>query len=242
MDVAKRNEHRSKSTVEFSCRPTLDKEIFVEIQSIDILEHITYQVISQGRLIYSNTLNVPNRNYHVFHFLATFDLLPTAHLIVYYFKNDDIISTKIDIDVRENLNNFVKLKLSDATVKPGDMVNIDIISKPKSCVALLGVDQSVLLLKKNNDISIEDAWNERELYQYQFHERNAKSNMGHSPYFYNKYWGDFQVNELNIQWSKLFIRSIFFFVLFFRYLVDTNDIFHKCPSRWYVHMYIMLKI
>lgn len=125
--------------------------------------------------------------------MASFDLLPTAHLIVYYFKNDDIISNKIDIDIRENLNNFIKVKLSDATVQPGQSVNIDITTKPKSYVGLLGVDQSVLLMKKNNDLTTEDAWNEREMYQYQLHERNAKSNLGHSPYFYNKYWGDFQV-------------------------------------------------
>lgn len=175
------------------CRPTLNKEIFVEIQSTDILKHFTYQIISQGRLIYSDSLDVPQRNYHVFNFLATFELLPTAHLIVYYFKNDDIISNKIDIDIRENLNNFIKLKLSETRVQPGDSVNIDIITKPKSRIGLLGVDQSVLLLKKNNDLSIDDAWNERELYQYQFHERNPKSSFGHSPYFYNKYWGDFQV-------------------------------------------------
>lgn len=174
----------------------------MEIQSIDILEHFTYQVISQGRLIHSDSLNVPQRNYHVFHFLATFDLLPTAHLIVFYFKNDDIISAKIDIDIRENLNNFIKLKLSETSVKPGETINIDITTKPKSYVGLFGVDQSVLLLKKNNDISIEDAWNERELYQYQFHDRNAKSNHGHSPYFYNKYWADFQVKNL-----ELFVKN-----------------------------------
>lgn len=179
--------------IKFSYRPTLDKEIFVEIQSIDVLEHFTYQVISQGRLIYSDSLNVPRRNYHVFHFMATFDLVPTAHLIVYYFKNDEIISSKIGIDIRENLNNFVKIKLAKTTAKPGELVDIEIISNPRSYVALCGVDQSVLLLKKNNDITINDAWNERELYQYQFHERNAKSNVGYSPHIHNKYWGDFQV-------------------------------------------------
>lgn len=174
----------------------MNKQIFVEIQSIDILQHFTYQIISQGRLIYSDSLDVPQRNYHVFSFLASFDLLPTAHLIVYYFKNDDIISTKIDIDIRENLNNFIKIKLSDTRVQPGDSINIDITTKPKSFIGLLGVDQSVLLLKKNHDLSINDAWNERELYQYQFHERNSKSNIGHSPYFYNKYWGDFQSTRM----------------------------------------------
>ncbi|XP_031620960.1 CD109 antigen-like [Contarinia nasturtii] len=178
-------------------KPTLNKEIFVEIQSTDILEHFTYQIISQGRLVYSDSFDVPQRNYHVFNFLATFDLLPTAHLIVYYFKNDEIVSNKIDIDIRDNLNNFIKVKLSETRIQPGDSVNIDIITKPKSRIGLLGVDQSVLLLKKNNDLSIEDAWNERELYQYQFYERNARlTTFGHSPYFYNKYWGDFQSTRM----------------------------------------------
>lgn len=158
-------------------------------------------MISQGRLIYSDSLHVPKRNYHVFHFLATFDLVPTAHLIVYYFRNDEIISSKIDIDIRGNLNNFVKLKLGKTTVRPGGEVNIAITSKPKSYVALCGVDHSVLLLKKNNAITINDAWNERELYQYQFHDRNAKSNARDSPHFYNRYWGDYQVKmeEKSIQ-------------------------------------------
>lgn len=157
------------------------------------MEQFTYQVISQGKLIYSESLAVPQRNYHVFSFKATFDLLPRAHLIVYYFREDDIVSAKIDIDIRGNLNNFVKLKLSESQVKPGDNIRIDITTNPKSLVGLLGVDQSVLLLKKNNELSVEDAWNERELYQYHFHERISTKTSGRSPYFYNKYWNDFQV-------------------------------------------------
>lgn len=219
----------------FSCRPTLNKEIFVEIQSIDILEHFTYQVISQGRLIYSDSLDVPQRNYHVFQFLATFDLLPTVHLIVYYFKNNDIISAKVDIDIRENLNNFIKLKLSQENVKPGETVNIDITTNPKSLVGLVGVDSSVLLLKKNNDLTIDDVWDERELYQYQLHERNAKSSHNQSPYYYNRYWADFQVFS-----NKLYNLYIYLcFVLnssLFLFSVGTNDILHKCKARRYVNV------
>lgn len=203
----------------------MNKEIFVEVQSLDLLEHFTYQVISQGKLIYSDSLAVPRRNYHVFSFMATFDLLPRAHLIVYYFKNDDIVSTKIDIDIRENLNNFIKLKLSEKRVQPGDNINIDITTNPGSHVGLLGVDQSVLLLKKNTDLTVDDAWNERELYQYQFHERNTKSN-GHSPYFYNKYWNDFQVSLHH------FFNSIQKFKIFFLSKVKPCHTIHKCKTRW----------
>lgn len=175
-------------------------------------------MISQGKLIHSNSLEVPQRNYHVFSFPATFDLVPKAHLIVYYFKGDDIISAKIDIAIREDLNNFIKLKLSSARVKPGETINIDITSKPKSLVGLLGIDQSVLLLKKNPELSIDDAWNERELYQYQFHERNAKLNMGHPPYFYNNYWNDFRVSfgqSIRFHYEKYSTEKCFSLQFFF---------------------------
>lgn len=173
-------------------RPKLNEKIFFEVRSTDLLEHITYQIVSCGKLIYSNSLNVSERNYHVFNVFVTFDMVPRADLIVYYFKNDDIISSKMSIDIRDDLSNIVKLKLSQTQVKPGDTVDIDIVSNPNSYIGLLAVDQSVLLLKKTIDIGIDDVWNERELYQYHFHEKKLKSKPS-PPYFYNRYWNDFKV-------------------------------------------------
>lgn len=45
----------------------------------------------------------------------------------------------------------VDIKLAEQT-KPGEILNITVKSQPKSFVGLLGVDQSVLLLKRGNDI------------------------------------------------------------------------------------------
>lgn len=187
-------------------RPKLNDRIFVEVMSSNLLESITYQIVSHARLLYSDSVIVPNRNYHVFSFLATFDLMPRADLIVYYFKDDDIISTKISIDMRDDLPNFVKLKLSQSDVQPGDNVQINILSKPNSYVGLLAVDQSVLLLKRNADLSVEDAWDERELFQYHFHEKCPKSTSS-SNEFHHSYWSDFQVKENNkkILFEELFI-------------------------------------
>lgn len=173
-------------------RPKLNGKIFIEVQSSDLLDQITYQVISRGKLINSNSLNVPQRNYHVFSLLVTFDLVPKADLIVYYFKNDNIVSTKLSIDIRDDLSNFVKLKLSKSQVQPSDNVTIAIISSPKSYIGLLAVDQSTLLLKQNTDLRIDDIWNEREQYQYHFHEKKPKSST-QSTYFPKIYWNDFKV-------------------------------------------------
>lgn len=117
--------------------------------------------------------------------------MPKTHVIVYYFKNDEIISSKVDLEIRDDLSNFIKLKLSSSQLKPGENVSIEVTTNPKSYVGLLGVDQSVLLLKKNDDLNIEDALNEREFYQYQFHEKNLLETI--TKYYYNSYFGDFRV-------------------------------------------------
>lgn len=173
-------------------RPKMNDRIFVEVMSSNLLDSITYQVVSHAKIIYSESLTVPHRGYHVFSFLATFDLMPRADLIVYYFKDDDIISAKLSIDMRGDLSNFVKLKLSDTQVKPGDSVKIDILSNEGSYVGLLAIDQSVLLLKRNADLTIDDAWNERELFQHHYHDKIPKQKSS-TTYFHQSYWSDFQV-------------------------------------------------
>lgn len=40
--------------------------------------------------------------------------------------------------------------------KPGGLVNVSVETKPNAVVGLLGIDQSVLLLKSGNDITQND--------------------------------------------------------------------------------------
>lgn len=47
-------------------------------------------------------------------------------------------------------------------MKPGQNITISVYTKPNSFVGLLGVDQSVLLLKKGNDIEQSTVFNELE--------------------------------------------------------------------------------
>lgn len=120
---------------------------------------------SRGKLILSATKTVPNKNSFTITFPATFDMVPTAKFVVYYIlPSGDIVSTNINIPVT-GLNNFVSklfhldltfslrfrlqvtLKTSAAEKKPGEKVDITISTKPSSNVCILGVDQSVVLLK-----------------------------------------------------------------------------------------------
>jgi len=78
---------------------------------------------------------------------------PSSHIIVYYITSDgEIISDKLKIELESDLKNPIDIQLSENQVKPSADLTIRIKTKEDSFVGLLGVDQSVLLLKKGNDI------------------------------------------------------------------------------------------
>lgn len=164
------------------------------------LQNYSYQLVARGKLIKSETVVVPNNTSNVlrFKFLATYDLVPIAHLIVYFVQDARIIDSKTTIELRENLANYVDLSLSPDTAKAGETVDISVKSNPKSSIYLLGVDQSVLLLKSGNDLSMGEALSElqnfnkistsnRNYYDPVTQERNEKI-----PQYYNE-WDSFSV-------------------------------------------------
>lgn len=56
----------------------------------------------------------------------------------------------------------VELSTQEAT--PGQEVDITVISKPNSYIGLMGIDQSVLLLREGNDLDEKEVFNELEQY------------------------------------------------------------------------------
>lgn len=66
-------------------------------------------MLGRGDIIYTNTVEIPNRKSHVLTFLASFLMVPKAQVIVYFVKDDEIISDKLEIEFAEDLQNFVSL-------------------------------------------------------------------------------------------------------------------------------------
>lgn len=58
-------------------------------------------------MIFANTVEIPNRKSHTISFLASFAMVPKAQFIVYYIKDSEIISDKLEIEFAEDLQNFV---------------------------------------------------------------------------------------------------------------------------------------
>ena len=177
-------------------RPEIGKKVFVEIESSVDVDHFTYQIISLGKVYYSDTVQVPDRKRYVLEFVPTFELAPKARVLAYHCKHDRIISAYTDINIANRLRNYVKLKLSTQQATPGQNIDIDISSGAHSYVGLVGVDQSVLLLKQNDDLTVEQAYAEVEKYPKS---SNSKRDNYHSD------WSNFQViSRLIVQVSSNF--------------------------------------
>lgn len=56
------------------------------------------------------------------------------------------------------------MEVSTGETRPGQDVDITVISKPNSYIGLMGVDQSVLLLRKGNDLDKSQIFNELDEY------------------------------------------------------------------------------
>lgn len=169
--------------------------MYAEIESTTPMTTFTYQVIARGKIVRAETVPVQFREYQVIQFPATFEMAPFAHLLIYYFDGDRIQSAHIEINLRNELQNFLKLRVSTLKAEPGENIDIQINTNARSYVGLLGIDQSVSLLKKNDELNREDAFNEIEEYQNIVHDPiRTTANRGRMPEYSDGYWNDFRVS------------------------------------------------
>uniref|UniRef100_A0A2M4DQG6 TEP1-F n=1 Tax=Anopheles darlingi TaxID=43151 RepID=A0A2M4DQG6_ANODA len=146
--------------------PTVNEEVVVEVAATVPMKSFTYQLLGRGDVLLSNTVAVPETKTHTFKFRASFAMVPRAKLVVFYIAaNGDMVSDSKVITFDSELPNFMKVTLSKEQSKPGQDVEITVSTNPDSYVGLLGVDQSVLLLKSGNDITKDQVFSELEKYE-----------------------------------------------------------------------------
>lgn len=77
-------------------------------------------MLGRGDIIVTNSIEIPNRKSHIVTFLASFAMVPKAQFVVHYIRNDEIISDRLEIDLGEDLQNFVRYfrEFSKTSLKP----------------------------------------------------------------------------------------------------------------------------
>ncbi|XP_045036417.1 CD109 antigen isoform X3 [Daphnia magna] len=145
--------------------PKVNEEISIQVNSTAPLDSYTYEVMGRGNLIVARTVQAGNQMSHAFRFQVTAAMAPVARVVVYYVRADgEIVADALNFDVEGTFQNFVEIQVAPDSVEPGKAVDIVVKAKPNSYVGILGVDQSVLLLKTGNDISRQDVLDEVKSY------------------------------------------------------------------------------
>jgi Alpha-2-macroglobulin bait region domain len=80
----------------------------VQVKSTEALMYLYYQVIGKGGVLVSQRIKPYNLKVFVFNIWATFAMVPTAELVVYYYRpNGEIIADRVTLKFENRLDNYV---------------------------------------------------------------------------------------------------------------------------------------
>lgn len=146
--------------------PKIDQEAILEVNATEPLDHVVVEVIGRGGIAFANTFKIPNEKSHQISFTISHRMTPRAHIVVYYIRNNnsEIVADAVNFEVPGVLRTPITVKSNINITKPGAEINIEVETKPNAFIGLLGIDESVLLLKSGNDITEKDVIDEIDKY------------------------------------------------------------------------------
>uniref|UniRef100_A0A6G1SQR0 TEP1-F n=1 Tax=Aceria tosichella TaxID=561515 RepID=A0A6G1SQR0_9ACAR len=151
-------------------------ELKVKLRSTEPMQQVTCQGFSRGDIVWalSKRAAAPDNNNNANQTEIEFDIrveprmVPQMRILCFYVRaaNKELIADSVDVDVVTNgpARNLVKLTTSREEAKPGQEVEVGVFTKPNSLVGILGLDQSVLLLKSGNDLSSKEVADDQKSY------------------------------------------------------------------------------
>uniref|UniRef100_A0A3B5LAP7 A2ML1 protein n=1 Tax=Xiphophorus couchianus TaxID=32473 RepID=A0A3B5LAP7_9TELE len=89
------------------------------------------------------------------------DLAPVAQVIVYsVMANGEIVADSQDFPIQLCLSNKVSLKFSSVQQLPAEQTTLTLKANPKSLCSVRAIDQSVLLLKQEQELNVDYVFNQ----------------------------------------------------------------------------------
>lgn len=128
--------------------PKVGEEIIFKVHSTREATNFYYEVVGRGRILFSNFSRNSTITLNTSHLMA-----PQAKLVVWQIlPNSEVAADEIPFKVEASFSHDLKVNFGQKEVKPGDKVDINIVSQGKSKVGLTVVDKSVYILaeKKMN--------------------------------------------------------------------------------------------
>lgn len=141
-------------------------EVTMSVNCTEPMIQMVYEVMGRGDIVLARSVNVNTKNGHEFTFSVTHQMAPKGRVVVYYVRkeNQEIVADALNFDVEGVFRTPVSISTSTSETKPASNVAVSVATKPGAFVGLLGLDQSVLLLKTGNDVTQSDVIKELESY------------------------------------------------------------------------------
>ncbi|XP_043070647.1 CD109 antigen isoform X2 [Drosophila grimshawi] len=145
--------------------PKLGKSVSFDVTSNEPIPYFQYAIVARGNIVKAEHVEVPQgRKNHTVKFTPTFAMVPQASIYVYYIFDNELRFEEKAIDFDKDFENSIEIS-APLEAKPSEDVKLQIKTDANSYVGLLGVDQSVLLLKSGNDLSREDVFSSLNKYK-----------------------------------------------------------------------------
>ncbi|XP_058449538.1 thioester-containing protein 1 allele S3-like [Malaya genurostris] len=142
----------------------VNKEIAIDVTCTESMNHLSYIVISRGKVVTHGHETIRNRKKHTFRLKLTPPMAPKAKLIVSYISIKFLIYDDLELEFDVFTNNF-KFFLDKKEYRPGEDITIEAEGSNDSYVAFAGIDQSVLLMgRAGNGFDKSDVLRELALY------------------------------------------------------------------------------
>uniref|UniRef100_A0A1A9W1T1 TEP1-F n=1 Tax=Glossina brevipalpis TaxID=37001 RepID=A0A1A9W1T1_9MUSC len=141
-------------------RPRLGEYVSIAVKAPNIMTYLVYAVVGRGNILEMAYISLPSaQRFYTITFKATFEMIPEANVFVYYVDKGDLKFEEIAVKFLPELENKIQIK-GPLQAKPGEEISLEVRTDPNSYVGLLGVDQSVLLLKSGNDLDFDAVLND----------------------------------------------------------------------------------
>ncbi|KAM4590158.1 alpha-2-macroglobulin-like protein 1 [Fundulus diaphanus] len=129
--------------------------------------NVFYLVLSKGAIVHHGlvpvdvTAGTVNKGELTVTLSQVMDLAPVAQVIVYsLMPNGEMVADSQDFPIQLCLNNKVSLKFSSVQRLPAEEVTLTLKANPKSLCSVRAIDQSVLLLKPEQELSVNYVFNQ----------------------------------------------------------------------------------
>lgn len=148
-------------------QPQVGQEVTLSVNATEPFTKIVYEIMGRGDIVLARSIELAEgTTTHELSFVATHRMAPKARVVAYYVRpqNQEVVADALNFDIEGVFRTPCSVAASETETKPGGAVDVRVQTKPGAYVGVLGLDQSILLLKTGNDITHQDVMNELELY------------------------------------------------------------------------------